>query len=353
MSVPQCPWDDGDNGDSDGDEWLFSSLRRYSQLLMFDLTVQPQHVALDNNGNTMVVGDGDKEELVVYRVPSKLLAGNREQEGLTSNRDFGLVAGTVSAGCVRGVEFLRQNKLVTCREGLQGVEVWGWGEEDLINKEAVLDKCVFYPEVLCVDGEDCYAGGLHGVGRVRPGDTAWCCRKVDGEVTSLYSDGEGGLWAGQSDGVVSWVDWRVDGVASELRLGKGVWSTAFLSQCGSVSVVGVNSEGSLSVWDTRNSVSPVLQHTLCLSPTLSKSHTPQIVAGGGTVMVGVGDTVSVYQAHNMTKLFTHDGHKQKDQVVKVTSITLHPTVDRLVFSGDDQQRLQAWMYHPDNVDCLT
>ena len=126
MSVALCPWDDGAS-DSEEDDWLFSSLTRYNQLLMFHLTVQPQCVALAPGGNTLVVGDGEKQELVVYRVPSKLMAGSKEKEGLTSNRDFGLVAGTVQAGLVRGVQFMGQEELVSCKEGLEGVEVWGRG----------------------------------------------------------------------------------------------------------------------------------------------------------------------------------------------------------------------------------
>ena len=36
MSVPLCPWDDS-GSDSEEDDWLFSSLTRYNQLLMFHL----------------------------------------------------------------------------------------------------------------------------------------------------------------------------------------------------------------------------------------------------------------------------------------------------------------------------
>ena len=82
MSVPLCPWDDDGASDSEEDDWLFSSLTCYNQLLMFHLNVQPQSVALAPGGNTLVVGDGEKQELVVYRVPSKLVAGSKEKEGV-------------------------------------------------------------------------------------------------------------------------------------------------------------------------------------------------------------------------------------------------------------------------------
>jgi len=300
----------------------------------------------------LVVGDSIKEELVVYRVPSKLLAGSKEQEGLTNNRDFGLVAGTVSAGRIRGVEFQGHERLVTCREELLGVKLWEWGEEDLINRKAVFDKFVAYPEVLTVDGDKCHVGGLQNVGKVNlGGETAWSYRTVKGAVSSLHSDGEG-VWVGQDDGVVCWVDWRVEGVTTELRLGEGVWDTDFLSKSGNVLVVGVNNKGCISMWDTRHNVSPVKQHALCLRPTLSKVPTPHIKTGGDRVLVSVSDTVSVYQAHDMTKLFTHDGHQQKDQLVNVTSMNPHPTVDRLVISGDDKQSLHAWIYNPDTNNDL-
>jgi hypothetical protein len=74
----------------------------------------------------------------------------------------------------------------------------------------------------------------------------------------------------------------------------------------------------------------------------------QIVAGGGMVLVSMGDTVSVYSTDNMMSIFQHDGHKQKDKSVSVTSLAIHPTVERLVFSGDNQQGLHAWVFNPDN-----
>ena len=249
MSVALCPWDDGAS-DSEEDDWLFSSLTRYNQLLMFHLTVQPQCVALAPGGNTFVVGVP----------PSKLVAGSKEKEDLTSNRDFGLVAGTVQAGHVRGVQFMGQEKLVSCKEGLEGVEVWGWGEEDLIERKGVMDKCGFEPGILHVDGEECYVGGLDTVGRV--GEEKWSCRKVEGkgEVCSLYRDTEGrGVWVGQRDGLVSCVDWRVEGVASELRLSgtdSRRWDTAFLGQSAGVCVARVMSAGGgcVALSDTRQSV---------------------------------------------------------------------------------------------------
>ena len=104
------------------------------------------------------------------------------------------MAGTVSAGRIRGVECQGHERLVTCREELQGVELWEWGEEDLINRKAVLDKFVAYPEVFTVDGDKYHVGGLQNVGKVNlSGETAWSCRTVKGAVGSQHSDG---VWVG-------------------------------------------------------------------------------------------------------------------------------------------------------------
>ena len=171
-------------------------------------------------------------------------------------------------------------------------------------------------------------------------------------MKSLYSEGEGGVWVGQTEGVVSCVDWRVEGVASQLRLGgtdRERWDTAFLPQWNSVSVVGVSSArgGSVGLWDTRQGGTPVCTHSLQLPPTLQSTWVPQVVAGCDTMLLSAGHTVSVYNTHHLQLLFQHDGHKQKDQAVSVTSLAIHPTVERLGFSGDSRQRLHAWIFNPD------
>eukprot|EP00092_Neocalanus_flemingeri_P004308 GFUD01004631.1.p1 GENE.GFUD01004631.1~~GFUD01004631.1.p1 ORF type:complete len:148 (+),score=51.08 GFUD01004631.1:28-444(+) len=134
------------------------------------------------------------------------------------------------------------------------------------------------------------------------------------------------------------------------------WDTAFLPHGDSVCVVGVSSArgGCVGLWDTRHSGTPVCQQSLQLPPSLQQSTwVPQVVAGGGTVLLSVGDTVSVYNPHSLQLLFQHDGHKQKDQAVSVTSLAIHPTVERLVFSGDNRQGLQAWIFNPDTEKTVT
>ena len=356
MSVTLCPWDDGGGSDSEEDDWMFSTLNLYNQLLMFHLTVQPGSVDLPPSGTTLVVGDGDKQELVIYRVPSKLMAKSKEQEGLKNNRDFGLVAGTVNAGKVKGVKFMGEERLLTCREGGEGVDVWGWGEEDLLERKAVLDKCGFEPEMLAVREEECFLGGENLVGKRKLEKGDWSSRKLDGkgDISCLYTEGDGEVvWVAQTGGVVSCVDWRVEGVASKLRLGGAdadQWDTAFLPHGDSVGVVGVSSAsgGSVGLWDTRQGGIPVCQHPLQLSPTLYQTGSaPKVVAGCGTVLLSTGHTVSVYNPTNLHLLFQHEGHKQKDQLVNVTSMAIHPTVEMLVFSGDSRQRLHAWIFNTD------
>ena len=145
----------------------------------------------------------------------------------------------------------------------------------------------------------------------------------------------------------------MEGVASELRLSgtdSGRWDTAFLPQSAGVCVAGVSGAGGgcVALWDTRHGGAPVSTHSLGLPPSMQQVPPPQIVAGGGMVLVSMGDTVSVYSTDNMMSIFQHDGHKQKDKSVSVTSLAIHPTVERLVFSGDNQQGLHAWVFNPDN-----
>jgi hypothetical protein len=171
-------------------------------------------------------------------------------------------------------------------------------------------------------------------------------------VSSLYRDTEGrGVWVGLTDGLVSCVDWRVEEVASELRLSgtvSGRWDEAFQAQsaCVCVAGVGIAGDGCVALWDTRHDGAPVSTHSLGLPPSMQQKPPPQIVAGGVMVLVSMGDTVSVYSTDNMMRIVQLDGHKQKEKTVSVTSLAIHPTVERLVFSGDNQQGLHAWLFNP-------
>ena len=129
MMEERCPWDSDSEEDEDED-WLYSSVSRYQHLLMCRLGVVGSCVAVSQSGKSMALAGkaGDREEMAVYKMPGKVMAGNPVDEGLTSSRDFGLLAGTVQAGKVDQLQFLEEESLVVGQRGSTGASLWSKGE---------------------------------------------------------------------------------------------------------------------------------------------------------------------------------------------------------------------------------
>jgi len=346
----RCPWEEEE--EQSDDEWLFSSVTKYEHLLMFNLSVQPEHIDFSPKGNLIVVGDSQRQELGVYRLPGKLLAQTVESEGLTSNRDFGLEAGTVSAGPLKTLKFLDQEKLVTSRDDFRGLEIWSWGDGDLIKPKLSLDGNQFVPSVLSIDENICSCGGFAKVSKVDVNsDAHWENKSLQEktEVQSIYSDSGGMLWITQKGGFVSSVDWRSEKISSLFKLGESGennWEATFLPSNGNLHVLGISLEkgGIISQWDTRNPTRSLNSKSLNLPPSIQCDYNHQVkTCSSGPCIYTFGSKVSVLDPSSLEDIFTHDGHKEK-----VTSITSHPVVDRLVVSGDKNQGLHAWIYNSSN-----
>ena len=116
----------------DEEDWVFSSVRLYQQLHMFQLSLSPSQLALSPDGCHLALADSDRAHLEVYRLPGKLVAAS-EEEGLTSNRDFQLVCGTVECPAVSSLQYVGRRGLVTTSRDRQAVSLWRWqAGEDLL-----------------------------------------------------------------------------------------------------------------------------------------------------------------------------------------------------------------------------
>ena len=127
-----CPWDVTEDSEDDED-WLFSSIKLYQQLHMFHLSVSPAHMSLSPDGRDLALADTARGHLEVFRLPGKLVAATGEEEGLTSNRDFSLVCGTVECPGVTSLQYAGRRSLVTTSTGSQAVSMWSWqAGEDIL-----------------------------------------------------------------------------------------------------------------------------------------------------------------------------------------------------------------------------
>ena len=113
-----CPWDYEIDSEDDED-WMFSSIKLYHHLYMFNINISPVSISMSPDNKCVALADKESGHLEVYRLPGKLVADTRAEEGLTSNRDFSLISGTVNCDNVTCVSYLDSNSLVTTQDNSQ------------------------------------------------------------------------------------------------------------------------------------------------------------------------------------------------------------------------------------------
>ena len=77
------------------------------------------------------------------------MATTEEEEGLTSNRDFALVSGSVECDKVTGVSYIKQDMLATINNNSASVSLLTWkAGDDLHHSSGDLCTCNFQTEGL-------------------------------------------------------------------------------------------------------------------------------------------------------------------------------------------------------------
>ena len=318
MLEERCPWDSGSEEDEDED-WLFSSVSRYQHLLMCRLGVVGSCLAVSPSGKCMALAGkaGDREEMAVYKMPGKLMADNPVDEGLTSSRDFGLLAGTVQAGKVDQLQFLGEESLVVGQRGSTGASLWAWqgAEGDLVTCKQKWSQTEVECEVLEVGEKQVFISGGGQVARLS-GEQDWEERRVTtASISSLLQDGEECLWVAHSSGGVQMIDWRspldstpgkpmADRTAENgqytllMRSHKGGCIVATLSPCGLLNLTSTDS-------------SPLGELRLPITPSLTPV-SPMLARGrDGRLVASVGGDIWVVDTDSLHIEFCHDGHSRR------------------------------------------
>ena len=333
-----CPWEVTEDSE-DEEDWVFSSVRLYQQLHMFQLSLSPSQLALSPDGCHLALADSGRAHLEVYRLPGKLVAASEEEEGLTSNRDFQLVCGTVECPAVSSLQYLGRRGLVTTSRDSQAVSLWSWeAGEDLLQLSREINTGGFQPRAvevagqdrLVVWGENCLAStDLTGLGLES--------RKVGGEIEAVMTEGSV-TWCLDSRGDLSSLDWRQATSEFHHNIHQGRAGRALAQSCffklGASSFLAGHSPGelSLSLWDLRSS-RPVQEVSLA-------SPGGQIVADSeGGLVLSQGPRVSVF-SHSLQPVFSHQAHR-----AEISCLLTHPAVRNLVISADRNKRLQAWVHN--------
>ena len=338
--VTLCPWD-GDSGEED-EEWLFSSIKAYTHLYMCSTNMRPvtATMALAPDTRTLALGDAERGHLEVFRLPGKLMAATEEEEGLTSNRDFALVSGSVECDNVTGVSYIKQDMIATTNSNSASVSLWTWkAGDDLLHSSGDLCTCDFQPEGLEVRSGTVTLWGGGRVGRVSTGVRMVDTRAVvsDGETVSGVTTSDTGhvTWIVDTAGHVTTLDWRTAEMGTCVKLGERDTRdvrSAVREEGDRVRVV-TNNGAELSVWDLRDTKTATCH---VMTPPGVTRDSPMTL-GRDKLILGAGSRVSLCSLTDLSSKFEHRGHR-KD----VTGVMCHRDSD-IVISCDAGQGLHAWV----------
>jgi len=325
---------------------MFGSLSEYQHLHMFHLSLTASHLALSPDGSALALADRKRGHLEVYNLPGKLVAASDKEEGLTSNRDFGLVSGTVDCPGVSSVEYVSGRSVLTTSHHSPVVSLWTWQPaEDLIQLTGEVCRCDFQPSAVHAVGESevvvwgeqrLARSDLTGLGQDR--------REMSEELLAVKTAGPVS-WCVGRDGQLQSIDWRQSGPGLQLRLQQGQLSQSCILQRGPTTLVAGRCEDTLRLWDVRSSGS--LQERSLQERSLQERSltgvSGHLVAGSDHIVHTEGSLVSVYSLSLQT-IFSHKAHR-----ADISSLLTHSSVSNLIISADTANRLQAWVFNSNSL----
>ena len=309
---------------------MFSSISLYHQLHMFHLALTASHMALSPDGSALALADSERSHLEVYNLPGKLVAASGEEEGLTSNRDFGLVSGSVSCPGVTSVEYGDSRSVLTTSSHSYSVSLWSWETgQDLLHLERELCHFDFQPRAVRRTEAELVVWGERSVARTDMTGLGPEVRQLAEAVVTVRTVGSVSWCLGEG-GLLSSLDWRQPGPGHSLSLQTPV-TEACIFPSGPSTLLAASAGDSLKLWDVRSSGT--------VQETGLGGAGGRIVADGDKILVTEGSKVQVF-SHSLERVFTHEAHK-----AEISSLLSHPSVRNLVISADSSNRLQAWVFN--------
>ena len=107
MNKVNPPWFD-DSSDSEDDDWMSESLDKYKHLFKYNMENSPLKIRIHPNGKQLLllsVTSRQKYEILVFKLPGKVLATSPEEEGLINNRELSLLCGCIESRTVLDCDF--------------------------------------------------------------------------------------------------------------------------------------------------------------------------------------------------------------------------------------------------------
>lgn len=337
------------------DEWFYSSISRYDDLLMYDVHGDIScSTFYDSTKILLGVSRGSLHELLLLGVPDKLLAGRNA--GLVKSRDFNQVAAAYTAGSVKKLVRVG-SRVVVAEEG--GIYLYSVPDpnnaSDVISLLSTLKKDVDGKTVLAVSGDHVYAGdSLSNLTlldlsseKTHVPVTLSNATKRNGDISEIVCVDDKVFICLKNEGCLLICDHKTNSVLQEVQVEapSGMW-TMDASKDGNFIAL-ASSCGRVSVRDTRyihqemysHNLEDVLDRTRKVTVHFSPSDPLLSVSGLNNIV----EILNYKCGEGESKIFSHDGHRGKNVHTVVTHMW-HPVQKNILFSADDTGKINAWRF---------
>ena len=140
------PW--FEDSESDDDDWMSQNIAKYEHLFMYKLEHSPLKIKIHPEGKHILLLSRTKKskfELAIFKLPEKLLAVNKEEEGLLNSRELTLKCGFYHEQIVLDCEFWphSENSIIALLLGKLELYKVKEDESDLLvmNQSISIDPC--------------------------------------------------------------------------------------------------------------------------------------------------------------------------------------------------------------------
>lgn len=348
-----------ESGDSE-DEWFFQSIRRYEDLLMYDVQGVISCAVFRNDSRLLLASSREHaHEVWELSVPEKLTAG--PDAGLTKDRDFSLITAAYTPN--RTKEMLVMNLKVVL-SGPKGVCIYNIPSSsdptDVMShildiRNDTVDATLAQSESSIYSATDVTNLTDFNFNTNKVSLLSSLPSQINREdrdnalsISSIvYRSGK--LYVGLSEKGITYVyELGTGKVIQEITApdtSSGFWKVDISHD--EKFVAFANSNGRVNVYDTRKLSEAVFDKKKEVQDHTISNHQIQFSPSGNLLSLsGYSKLVEVFDVSENSdgaEVFCHDGHRG-EQISTILTHLWHPSQSKLVFSADDMGTLQAWRF---------
>ncbi|XP_019863719.1 PREDICTED: WD repeat-containing protein 73-like isoform X2 [Amphimedon queenslandica] len=357
----------------DDDDWLISSLERYEQLFMYDLSTPVHLMYLASDKGVWVYGQtlANKRELSLLTLPTKIT--NKE---ITGGRDFKISAGAVIPFSINCIQEMSNQQAVLCNADKRSLHWWREDERspDLLVEiassivpplphhkecETARSQCITHIDYWKSESNDQHlllgSNSPPDDGHVQIYDVV--SHSVSWETVLDKTKLHDALYFGSPHqivlcsgnyGEILVVDTREPFSATPTRCSMDAETHDDYALSCTSNIIGTLSDaGSLRLYDSRSYEKPFY---CCTMPTTfhSSQYLTLTISPYNDRLLGLHPGIIIYDTTSMPPkaIFTHDGHeKEGAESVKVHGHIWHQSIPRLLISAGSDGGLHMWQYN--------